>query len=121
MAVAEILHGDGYVEIDGQRIDYLSHREPETCHWGDRGIDLVMECTGIFTAADDAQRHIESGAGRVLVSAPSKGADATLVFGVNHDSLESGMQIISMRPAPPTASHRWRARCMPPAGSIRDS
>ena len=87
----QVGHGDGYVEIDGQRIDYLSHREPETCHWGDRGIDLVMECTGIFTAAEDAQRHLASGAGRVLVSAPSKGADATVVFGVNHDSLESGM------------------------------
>ena len=90
-----VSHGDGYIEVDGQRIDYISHREPESCDWGKRGIDLVMECTGIFTAAEDARRHIEAGAGTVLVSAPSNGADATVVYGVNHDSLAPGMKIIS--------------------------
>ena len=91
----QVSHGDRYIEIEGQRIDYLSHRDPEACGWGQRGIDLVMECTGIFTAAEDAKRHLDSGAGRVLVSAPSKGADATIVFGVNDDSLDAGMSIIS--------------------------
>ena len=42
----QVLHGDGYIEVDGQRIDYVSHRDPESCEWGKRGIDLVMECTG---------------------------------------------------------------------------
>ena len=91
----QINYGEGFIEVDGERIDYLSHRDPEACKWGERDIDLVMECTGIFTAAEDAQRHIASGAGRVLVSAPSKGADATIVFGVNQDNLNPGMKIIS--------------------------
>ena len=91
----QVNHGEGFIEVDGRRIDYLSHRDPETCEWGQRGIDLVMDCTGIFTTAEDAQRHLASGAGRVLVSAPSKGADATIVFGVNENSLNPGMKIIS--------------------------
>ena len=90
-----ISHSPDYLDVDGHRIAYMSHRDPEQCAWGERGIDLVMECTGIFTSAEDATRHLEAGAGRVLVSAPSKGADATIVYGVNHDSLTSQMRIIS--------------------------
>ena len=90
-----ISHGNDFLEVDGHRITYMSHRDPEACAWGDRGIDLVMECTGIFTSAEAATRHLEAGAGRVLVSAPSKGADATIVYGVNHDSLTPEMRIIS--------------------------
>ena len=64
--------GDGYLEIDGQRIAYMSHRSPEDCDWGGRGIELVMECTGIFTDAEAASRHLDAGAARVLVSAPAR-------------------------------------------------
>ena len=92
---AAISHGDDYIEINGRRIDYISERSPADCRWGQRGIDLVMECTGIFTDADKAASHIDAGAGRVLVSAPSKGADATIVYGVNHDILTPKMKIIS--------------------------
>ena len=84
-----------YLDVDGHRIAYMSHRQPEQCAWGERGIDLVMECTGIFTSAVDATRHLEAGADRVLVSAPSSGADATIVYGVNHENLTSDMRIIS--------------------------
>ena len=90
-----ISHGADYLEIDGNRIAYMSHRDPDQCAWGERGVDLVMECTGIFTSAEAAGRHLQAGAGRVLVSAPSNGADATIVYGVNHDSLTSDMRIIS--------------------------
>ena len=90
-----ISHGTDFIEIDGHRIAYMSHRNPESCGWGDRGIDLVMECTGIFTSADAAKQHLDAGAGRVLVSAPSSGADATIVYGVNHDRLTPEMRIIS--------------------------
>ena len=62
--------GDGYIEIDGRRIAYMSHRNPEDCDWAGRGIELVMECTGVFTDAETAGRHIGAGASRVLVSAP---------------------------------------------------
>ena len=58
-------------------------------------IDVVMECTGIFTAADKAKVHLEAGAKRVLVSAPSAGADATIVYGVNQDTLKSTDLIVS--------------------------
>ena len=92
---AAISHSDDYIEINGRRIDYISERSPDECRWGQRGIDLVMECTGIFTDADKAASHIDAGAGRVLVSAPSKGADATIVYGVNHDILTPEMKIIS--------------------------
>lgn len=90
-----VSHGDDFLEVDGHRIAYMSHRDPEACAWADRGIDLVMECTGIFTSAEAATRHLDAGAGRVLVSAPSSGADATIVYGVNHDSLTPDMRIIS--------------------------
>ena len=90
-----VSHGDDFLEVDGHRIAYMSHRDPEACAWADRGIDLVMECTGIFTSAKAATRHLDAGAGRVLVSAPSSGADATVVYGVNHDSLTPDMRIIS--------------------------
>jgi len=90
-----VAHGDDFLEIDGSRIAYTSHRDPEACAWEDRGVDLVMECTGIFTSAEAATRHLDAGAGRVLVSAPSSGADATIVYGVNHDSLTPDMWIIS--------------------------
>ena len=92
-----ISHGDDYIEINGRRIDYVSERSPDDCRWGQRGIDLVMECTGIFTDAEKAASHINAGAGRVLVSAPAKGADATIVYGVNHDILTPEMKIISER------------------------
>jgi glyceraldehyde 3-phosphate dehydrogenase len=91
----EISHGEDFIELDGHRITYMRHREPEACAWGEHGIDLVMECTGIFTSAEAATRHLDAGAGRVLVSAPAKGADATIVHGVNHDSLTPDMRIIS--------------------------
>ena len=90
-----ITAGDGFIQIDDQRITYLSERTPEDCRWGDLGVDLVMECTGIFTDADAARRHITAGAAKVLVSAPSKGADATIVFGVNESILTSDMTVVS--------------------------
>ena len=87
--------GDGFIEIDGRRIAYMSHRNPENCDWGGHGIELVMECTGIFTDAEAAGCHIDAGAARVLVSAPCKGADATIVYGVNDSILSPDMIIIS--------------------------
>ena len=90
-----ITAGDGFIEAGGTRISYLSERTPEACNWGEHNIDLVMECTGIFTSADAARRHIAAGAGKVIVSAPSKGADATIVYGVNEHSLTPDMTVIS--------------------------
>ncbi|WP_296477293.1 type I glyceraldehyde-3-phosphate dehydrogenase [Roseinatronobacter sp.] len=87
------------VTVDGNSIDVgrgaikvTSERNPADLPWND--IDIVLECTGIFTDADKAGLHLAR-AGKVLVSAPSKGADKTIVYGVNHDSLTAGDRIVS--------------------------
>jgi glyceraldehyde 3-phosphate dehydrogenase len=70
-------------------------RDPNTLPWKDLGIDIALECTGIFTAKDKASAHLTAGAKRVLVSAPADGADATIVFGVNHDKLNKDHLVVS--------------------------
>jgi glyceraldehyde 3-phosphate dehydrogenase len=101
------------VTVDGDTIDVgrgpievTAIRDPADLPWGDLGIDIVMECTGIFTDKEKAQIHLENGAKRVLVSAPSKGADKTIVYGVNHDALTKTTSSSRTRPAPRTASRR---------------
>ncbi|MEL7544743.1 MAG: type I glyceraldehyde-3-phosphate dehydrogenase [Pseudomonadota bacterium] len=81
--------------IGSAKVKVLAERNPADLPWGDMGVDVVMECTGIFTNADKAQAHIEAGCKRVLVSAPSKGADITVVYGVNSDELNADHKIIS--------------------------
>ena len=88
------LDGD-YIIVGIQRIKCLAERNPADLPWGEMGIDVVMECTGIFTAADKARVHLDAGAKRVLVSAPSAGADKTIVYGVNQDTLTSDDLIVS--------------------------
>ena len=91
------------VKVEGDTIDVglgypikvLAERDPTKLPWKDLGVDIVMECTGIFTARDKAAVHLEAGAKRVLVSAPSKGADLTVVYGVNHDQLAADHKVVS--------------------------
>lgn len=91
------------VEVDGDTIKIeggdsfkvLAERDPAKLPWGEMGIDIVMECTGIFTAKDKASLHLDAGAKRVLVSAPASGADLTVVYGVNHDKLSSEHRVVS--------------------------
>jgi glyceraldehyde 3-phosphate dehydrogenase len=73
----------------------LSERDPRKLPWKALDIDVVMECTGIFTDKEKAVAHLEAGAKRVLVSAPSKGADLTVVYGVNHDKLKAEHKVVS--------------------------
>ena len=98
------VHGrfPGEVKVDGDILDVgmgpikvLAERDPKKLPWKDLGIDIVMECTGIFTDRDKAAAHLEAGAKRVLVSAPSKGADLTVVYGVNHDKLKADHKVVS--------------------------
>jgi len=70
-------------------------RNPAELPWKADGVDIALECTGIFTAKDKALAHIEAGAKRVLVSAPSEGADLTVVYGVNHDKMSADHMVIS--------------------------
>ena len=81
--------------IDAGRgpIEVTAIRDPKELPWGD--VDIVLECTGIFTAKEKAQIHLENGSSRVLVSAPSAGADKTIVYGVNHETLSSADLVVS--------------------------
>jgi glyceraldehyde 3-phosphate dehydrogenase len=81
----DVCHGDGTVTIDGKQIKVLTERDPGALPWGQLGVDVVLESTGRFTGAQDAHKHIDAGARKVIISAPGKGEDVTLVMGVNSD------------------------------------
>ena len=76
---------DGNLVIDGREIRILSEKDPANLPWGDLGVDVVLESTGIFTDADKARAHLNAGARKVVISAPAKGEDITIVLGVNDD------------------------------------
>jgi glyceraldehyde 3-phosphate dehydrogenase len=81
---------DGGISVDGKVLKVLTERDPKALPWGALGVDLVIESTGIFTDRDKAAMHLEGGAPLVIVSAPSNGADATIVYGVNHNDFQRG-------------------------------
>ncbi|MDA8590727.1 type I glyceraldehyde-3-phosphate dehydrogenase [Luminiphilus sp.] len=85
----------GALVVDGDRIAVFAERNPEDLPWGDLNIDVVFECTGIFTSRDKASAHVRAGARKVLISAPSGDADETVVFGVNHDVLTDDAIVVS--------------------------
>ncbi|WP_077597263.1 type I glyceraldehyde-3-phosphate dehydrogenase [Oceanobacillus kimchii] len=74
--------------IDGKEIKVLSERDPADLGWGDLGVDIVIESTGRFTNKEDAEKHIQAGAKKVIISAPAKGEDLTIVMGVNDDQYD---------------------------------
>ncbi|MGI9299896.1 MAG: type I glyceraldehyde-3-phosphate dehydrogenase [Luminiphilus sp.] len=86
---------DGALVVDGDRIAVFAERNPEDLPWGDLNIDVVFECTGIFTSRDKASAHVRAGARKVLISAPSGDADETVVFGVNQDVLTDDAVVVS--------------------------
>ncbi len=81
--------------IDGNRIKVTAERDPANLPHAENGVELVLECTGFFTDRASAQKHIDAGAKKVLISAPGKNVDLTVVYGVNHDKLEAGHTIVS--------------------------
>jgi glyceraldehyde 3-phosphate dehydrogenase len=76
---------DGGLEIEGNHIRIIAQRDPATLPWKELGVDIALECTGLFTEKEKASLHLQAGAKKVLISAPAKGQDVTLVLGVNHD------------------------------------
>jgi glyceraldehyde 3-phosphate dehydrogenase len=81
--------------VDGKRIRVTAERDPSKLPHKELGIDIALECTGFFYDADKARAHIEAGARRVLISAPGKGVDLTVVYGVNHQKLTADHRIVS--------------------------
>jgi len=92
----EVTATDDGISIDGgAAIKSFTERNPADLPWGDLGIDVVMECTGIFTSKETAGAHLKAGAKKVLISAPASDADLTVVYGVNHDKLSKEHDIVS--------------------------
>ncbi len=90
----KIINDDTF-EVNGMKIKKLSNRNPEELEWGKLGVDIVLECTGKFNNKADAMKHIQSGAKKVLISAPAKKADITSVYGVNQNQINKDHIIIS--------------------------
>ena len=85
----DVSHGEGTLGIDGHDVKVLSERDPSALPWRQLGVDIVLESTGRFTNAADAHKHIDGGARKVIISAPGKGEDITLVMGVNSDKYDN--------------------------------
>ncbi|SFK10814.1 glyceraldehyde 3-phosphate dehydrogenase [Sphingomonas sp. NFR04] len=83
------------IVVDGKRIKVTAERDPANLPHAENGVDIVLECTGFFTKREDAQKHIDAGAKKVLISAPGKNVDLTVVYGVNHDKLTAEHTIVS--------------------------
>ena len=88
---SDIIATDDGISVDGDVLKVLSVRDPKELPWGDLGVDVVIESTGIFTARDKAAWHLDAGAPLVIVSAPCSGADSTFVYGVNHQDFDAAV------------------------------
>ena len=86
--------GDAMI-VNGKRIKVTAERDPAKLPHAELGVDIALECTGFFTDREGGQKHLDAGARRVLISAPAKGADLTVVYGVNHDKLTAEHTIVS--------------------------
>jgi glyceraldehyde 3-phosphate dehydrogenase len=87
---------DGEFVVNGHRIKWIQETDPEKLPWKDLGVDLVLESSGKFRSREDVEKHLKAGARMVLISAPGKGVDATIVPGVNDNELDKSKQIFSL-------------------------
>ncbi len=92
---AKVENTDDTITVNGDLIKVTSERNPADLPWKELNIDVVFECTGIFQSKDAASAHIDAGAKKVIISAPAKGVDATIVYGVNHQDITPDMTVIS--------------------------
>lgn len=104
---------DDSIKIGDDEIQVLHQRDPSQLPWADLNVDVVMECTGLFVDKDSASQHLTAGAKRVLVSAPCKNADATIVYGVNEQSLKTDDKIVS--------NASCTTNCLSPAAQVLDA
>ena len=102
---------DGDLVIDGDRIKVLAEKDPSKLPWGDLGVDVVIESTGIFTDRAKAELHIHAGAKKVIISAPAKGEDLTVVMGVNEDKYDPAKHVI-------ISNASCTTNCLAPAAKV---
>jgi len=107
----EVTTGEDWMDVGQGKIRVSALRNPAELPWQD--VDVVLECTGVFTDAEKARIHLENGATRVLVSAPSKGADRTVVYGVNHGELRAEDRIVS--------NASCTTNCLAPVAQVLDA
>ena len=91
----EIKYGDNYLNLNGKKITFSQHSNLNEINWKKFGVDYVLECTGKFNSKDKLHPHLKNGAKKVIVSAPCKNADKTIVYGVNHKSISKKDLVIS--------------------------
>ena len=92
---AEVEEGDGWIEYGTGKVRMTHERDPSKINWGELDVDIVMECTGIFRSKEAVQPHFDAGAKTVLISAPGKGVDKTIVYGVNQEDLTATDKVVS--------------------------
>jgi glyceraldehyde 3-phosphate dehydrogenase len=92
---AKVEHSDEAIFVNEDKILTFQERDPAKLPWGELSVDVVFECTGMFTSKESVQSHLNAGAKKVIISAPGKNVDATVVFGVNNQVLTQDMQVIS--------------------------
>ncbi|NKB76707.1 MAG: type I glyceraldehyde-3-phosphate dehydrogenase [Gammaproteobacteria bacterium] len=107
----DVSHGEEWLQVGERRIRCSSEREPEKLKWDD--VDVVFECTGFFANKEQASRHLKNGSSKVLISAPAGENVKTIVYGVNHQSLNSGDQIVS--------NASCTTNCLSPVAKVLDA
>jgi len=104
-------HTDDALIIDGREIKVFKEKDPAALPWGDLGVDIVLESTGLFTSADKARAHIDAGAKKVIISAPAKGEDVTIVLGVNEERYDPDAHTI-------ISNASCTTNCLAPAAKV---
>ena len=107
----EVGHTDDSLIVDGRTIRVFKEKDPAALPWGDLGVDIVVESTGIFTDADRAAAHLQGGAKKVIISAPAKGEDITIVLGVNEDRYDPAKHTI-------ISNASCTTNCLAPAAKV---
>lgn len=92
---AKVEHDDEAIYVNGDKIPTFQERDPSKLPWAELQVDVVFECTGIFTSKEAVQPHLDAGAKKVIISAPGKNVDATVVYGVNNQEITKEMTVIS--------------------------
>jgi len=90
----KVNHGNDYLQVDSKKIKFFNEKKPENIPWKKENVDIVLECTGVFRRRKDSARHLKAGPSRVIISAPSKSADLTIVLGVNEQEYNPEKHVI---------------------------